>query len=239
MKSSDEIKRDYNKPDSIMLTQGQGIYDSLKKHLGDFTLKYPFLNETYLAKYQTIIDTANSSERDSEAVTDISYDVSIMAVLMSNARDFYTRVMKYEQLVYPNNPAMANKFGHKDYEAYCTVTYLFPLILDQAFKMANDPIIKPLLLEKGLTEEDITNLETISAKIKAESRVVYSEKSERPSTTHVRISNYNAVWAIMSEISGCAKDVYWDNYAMRHMFILYPEAEPAIVPPVPPVPPTA
>jgi len=157
---------------------------------------------------------------------------------MSNGRDFYTKVIKYEQLVFPNNPTMLNKFGHKDYEAYCTVTHLFPIILDQAFKMANDPIINPLLLEKGLTAEDITNLDTISKKIKEESRVIYSEKVERPSITHIRISNNNAVWAIMSEISGCAKDVYWDNYAMRHMFLLYPEAEPAIVPPVPPIPPT-
>ncbi len=238
MKTLPDIARDYSKPDSIMLKQGQGIHDSLKKHLADFTPKYPFMDTAYLSKFQTIIDTAYAAERDNEVVTDISFEVSIMDGFMSDGRDFYSKAIQYGKLIYKDNPAMLNKFGHKDYDAYKTVTYLLPIILDQAFKMLSDPIIEALFVAKGFTLADITNLETISGKIKAESRVVYSEKVERLPTTHDRIVKDNLVWANMSEISTCSKDVYWDNYAMRHVFLLYPENEPPTEPPVPPVPPT-
>lgn len=237
MSYSKEPKRDYNKPDRDMLEQGQGMHNSLVEHLPEFTLKYPFIDVAYCASFQTLIDDANEVVRDSEVVSDTSLDVSVINGYMSEGKVAYMNVIHYAELVYPNNPKMVNTFGLKDYEEYSRVHNLLPVILKQAFRKANNAVIKPLLIAKGLTLADIANLDTIADKILAELMVIYDDKVERLPTTGERITKYNLLWSRLSEVSACSKEVYMNNWAMRQMFLLYPGSDGTPPPPIPPIPP--
>lgn len=237
MKNPEEPKRDFNKPSSIMLNQAEGMHDSLVTDIADFTAEYPDISPAFLIAFMAKIVAAKAAIRDHEVKTDISLLVAEMETLMSDGRDIYMKVIQYAKLAYPHNQAMLNTFGHKDYEAYSYVQYLLPIILDQAYRRASDAVIKPLLIAKGFSLAQITSIDTISGDIKEKFKDLYNEKNGRLPTTQDRVTLENAVWADMSEISLCSKDVYSDNWAKRHTYLLYAEGEPEVTPPVPPVPP--
>ncbi len=233
-----ELLRDYTKTDSTMLEQGQGMYDNLMENLPVFTAKYPSIDAAFALKFKTTIDDATDVPHDRVLVEEISDDSAQMEKFMADGKSVFMDLIIIARMAFPNNPTMINRFGLPEYEEYSSIHTKFPIILDQAHDMANDPIIKPLLIAKGMTVASIANIATVSENIKAENKLLFSEKKKRIPNTQDRIMKYNAVWAFMVQISECSKILFSDNWAMYHMFLLYPEKEPAVITPVTPVPPT-
>ncbi len=237
MKIPDEPKRNYRKPDRTMLEQGEGFCNNFEENIVEFTKNNPDFDTAYIADFRSALLNANACERDREVVSEISLEVSIIEGYMTQGRSSYGHVINVAKRVYPNNPAMINTLGHKDYEEYNKIHTLLPVLLDQAFRRLSVPATKALFIAKGLTAAEIASLETISTLIKTENGTIYNEKSHRYSITKVRIDSFNLVWKFMSEISLCSKDMFQDDWAKRRMFLLYPEGEAGTEPPVPPVPP--
>ncbi len=237
MKRPKELKRNYIKADRIMLEQSQGFHDLLAENLAFFTAKYPFIDAAYLLKFQSDIDAANAVMNDREIVEEISDDASVMAGFIAVGKAKYMNLITIARFTYPDNPTMINRFGLPEYEEYSRVHTLFPILLDQAHDLANEPAIKALLLAKGLTATDITDIDAVSTSIKNENKLLFSEKKKRSPITQERVSKSNVVWGTMSQISDCSKILYFDNYAMYHSFLLYPGEEGGPTPPAPPVPP--
>ncbi len=233
-----ELLRDYNKPDSTMLEQGQGMYDNLVENLPVFTAKYPTIDAAFALGFKTAIDDANDVPHDRVLVEEISDDAARMEGFVADGKSAFMNLIIIARMAFPNNPTMINRFGLPEYEEYSSIHTKFPIILDQAHDLANDPINKPLLISKGMTVASIANIATVSENIKAENKLLFSEKKKRIPNTQERIKKYNAVWEFMVQISECSKMLFSDNWAMYHMFLLYPEKEPAVIPPVPPIPPT-
>ncbi len=232
-----ELIRDFRKPDNIMMEQGQGFHDLLVEHLPDFTAKFPHIDSAFVLAFQGAIDDANETDRDRAVVEDISVEAALMNGFVADGKVAFMNGIFCAKKAFPNNPTMVNKFGLPEYEEYSNSHTKFPLILDQMHDLASDPLIKPLLLAQGMTAADITNIDTISTSIKEKNKTLFKEKKNRPPTTQDRISKLNIVWAMMVTISERAKIIYFDNYALYHMFLLYPGDEGTTPTPVPPVPP--
>jgi hypothetical protein len=232
-----ELIRNYRYADRNMLELGQSFSDLLAEHLASFTPKYPYIDALFQTEFQGRITAAKLFNPDTIVVDDIHLQTTIVETAMTNGRNLVSRVFHYVKLAFPNNEAILNVFGHSEYESYCRSHTKFPIILTQAHKKANDPLYKAALLLKGLTVADITMLETICTTIEAENKKQFNEEKERVITTQTRIGMCNSIWGTMAELSECAKDIFSDNWALYHAFLLYPNEPGGPTPPEPPVPP--
>ena len=92
-------------------------------------------------------------------------------------------------------------------------------------------------MDKGYTSANLLALIALNGKLSTDIKLQQSEISEGVPGTQKRIILNNIIWAVMSEVSLCSKEVYSDNWGMQHVFLLYPNSNNTAIPPVPPTTP--
>ena len=223
MEIADVIKRNFRMGDQIMLLHAEGSLLQFIKHKTDFTAKFNDLKDPFAANMQAKIDYCRTITRDREILTDQEWETEGAQTEMENGRYIFQYVLGYLLNVQKKDATARKNFGQPEYKESCRSTTKLPILLEKAYTFVNEAILKQKLLDKGATEADILSLHDTGKAITAALQSQTSVKGGRTSTKDDRIISLNNVWADYSFISGCAKTVYMNNYAMYHVFVLYPK----------------
>jgi len=239
MAEAKEDLRDYSKPDSEMYEQAQTMCDNLDKYLGDFTPGFPFINAAYVSKFQIKITNGLDYISDRSHQDDTHVETAQVEKDMDNTRVGVQSLFTYVKLAYKNDFSIQQEFGMRNYDKVSHNNSKFPVFVTTACEKAAIPEYAAALLEKGYTAENLLNLIALNKKLSTDNQLQQSEISDRVPGTQKRIILNNMVWAVMSEVSLCSKEVYADNWGMQHVFLLYPNSTNTATPPVPPVTPVS
>ena len=207
--------------DLTMLTKGQAILDAFIEVSNDFKAKFTAFNPPFEEEMQEGIDLCKSSGSDEICKLKIEEKTEIVEAFMKTGRDEFQEGLLYLKIAFPKNSLQLKLYGQPLYDKARVSHVTFPGLLLQAFDMANGDDVKPFLIAKGSSQENITKLETASNLIKNAVRVQTKFKGARTLSAVDRVKNLNAVWAMMVLISDCAKNIYVNNPAMWNRFLLY------------------
>jgi len=216
-----EILRDFSMEDVVMLARGQAILDSFIEVSNEFTAKFTAFNHPFEEEMQERIDLCNSSGSDTICKLKIEEKTAIVEAFMKTGRDEFQEELLYLKIAFPRDSLKFKLYGQPLYDKARVSHVNFPALLIKAYDMANGDDVKPFLIAKGSSQENITKLETISNSIKKAVRVQTRFKGARTLSAVNRVKNLNAVWAMMVLISDCAKNIYVNNPVMWNRFLLY------------------
>ena len=237
MAQAKEEERDYSKPDSEMYEQAQTMCDNLTKYLEDFTPKFPFINTAYVTKFQVKINDGLDYITNRSHQDDTHVETAIVEKDMENTRVGVQSLFTYVKLAYKNDFGIQQEFGIKNYDKVSHNHSKFPEFVVRACEKAALPVYAAELLDKGYTSANLLALIALNGKLSTDIKLQQSEISEGVPGTQKRIILNNIIWAVMSEVSLCSKEVYSDNWGMQHVFLLYPNSNNTAIPPVPPTTP--
>ena len=216
-----EEKRDYLMEDVVMLAKGQTILDLFVEHSSDFIAKFTTFNHPFEVEMQEGIDLCKSSSSDEICRLNTERKTTIVEAFMKTGRDEFQEGLLYLKIAFPRNSVKLKLYGQPLYDKARDSHVKFPGLLMQAYNMANDDDVKPFLIAKGSSQENITKLKTASNSIKKAVGIQTKFKGARTLSAVDRVKNLNAVWAMMVLISNCSKNIYVGNPAMLKLFLLY------------------
>ncbi|MCK9617176.1 MAG: hypothetical protein M0R21_05010 [Lentimicrobiaceae bacterium] len=231
MTNSDEVKRDYNKPDDKVIEQGDLMNAAFDERRDAFVKKYPDLDGPFNTDWRNDIEVARSFTSDADNVSLTALATQQLTTEMTNGRNILQDVFIYVEHAFPGNAAMLNLFGKKDYLKMRNSQTLLPQLLDRAFTSYKNPDYKPLLVNKGLTETEAAKINTSAQAIIRLNKKQELLKKARGLSKRDRIIVLNRIWAKMSYVSECAKSIYRDDAETRKLFNLYKAGEEKPKPP--------
>lgn len=94
--------------------------------------------------------------------------------------------------------------GQSQYEAASRSHLKLPILLRNAGTEASKPEYKTALMEKGMTELEISSLKTLADKIVNQDLALQNAKKERSLDANERITALNNIWAKMALVCNCA-----------------------------------
>lgn len=223
MKKATEVKRIFRMKDEIMLVNGNSFYTFFLENESKFTDKYNDLKYPFAANMKAHLDFCEDEPRDNSKKSDQVYSTSIVEEAMEKGRSVFQIVYGYLILDDSNDTTVRTNFGQPEYDKSRRSHIKLPVLLEQAYLVANEPILKQKLINKGAKESDILALHTIGEDIFEKTQGLKSTKGGRKTTKKERIEGLNLVWMDMQLLSNCAKTVFMNNYAMYSIFLLYPK----------------
>jgi len=220
MKHSVEVRRNFNKTDEKMLQQSDCLLGSFRDNKSLFIERFPQFDDPFDAEWAASTTAAWQITPDYVMVASQSGETATLETLMDQGRNLYQTVILYVQLAFPNNRSILNVFGYDQYNSARSSHLKLPALLRSTFTPASNPEYKPALMTKGLTEVQISSLETLANSIGTQMVVQKNAKNERARMATMRINNLNAVWEKMSLVSMCAKSLFQDDATKYNLFIL-------------------
>ncbi len=234
----EEEKRAFSMFTGDMLTLGQRFLNQYLENPTDFTAKYNVFKTPFETKMQDAIDLCKAADSDEFCVSKQMEATEIVEGLMGTGRHEYQGGKLYVELAWPNGAIKLKLYGQHLYEESRSSHTKLPALLMQGYNMASLAANKALLIAEGMTLLEIEALKTTSKAIDDAVQVQNSFKGARFLTTQERTANLNAVWAMMVQLSECAKKIYENNPVMWNLYLLYSDAPPAPPIPTPPTEPT-
>ena len=239
MTQAKEEERAYSKPDSEMYEQAETMCDNLEKYLADFTPGFPFIDAAYVSIFRIKIKDGLDYISDRGHQDDSHVETAQVETDMDNTRVGVQSLFTYVKLAYKNDFGIQQEFGIKNYDKVSHNHSKFPEFVTRACEKAALPVYAAALLAKGYTSANLLNLIALNGKLSSDSKLQQTDITGRVPGTQKRIILNNIIWAVMSEVSLCSKEVYADNWGMQHVFLLYPNSTNTATPPVAPTTPVS
>ena len=216
------IRRVYNFSDDKMLERAEVFADALTPELADFTARFPWLDGVWLTAFQSDVDAADAFPKDESTILDIKVLTGDVGSAMQQGHGGLQTLGAYAKLAWPKDLARQRVFGQDRWSDAYYNTLKLQEALELAHAKANNTAYQTPLIDKGYTQPEIDELETLSDEIKLKNRLQEAAKSGRKVSVHDRVALLNVVWHHMQTISTCA-DVVWASDAERlAQYQLYP-----------------
>ena len=220
MKHPVEVLRNFSKPDDEMLQQSDVLLGSFQDNKSLFIGPFPQFADPFASEWAATTATARLNLPDYVSATDQSSETDALEALMDEGRSLFQTVILYVQLAFPNDPNKLKLFGQSQYNSARASHLKLPVLLRTMFTQASKPEYKTALMIKGLTEVQISMLETLATSIVNQNVAQEKAKNERSLSASDRIAAMNAVWEKMSLVSMCAKMMFQNDAARYNLFLL-------------------
>lgn len=207
----------------MFLSLKEPIYSAENCFLFNVTISiglFPQFADPFASEWAATTATARLSLPDYVSVTDQTSETDALEALMDEGRSLFQTVILYGQLAFPNDPGKLKLFGQSQYNSARASHLKLPVLLRTMFAQVSKPEYKKALMDKGLTESQINNLETLAASIVIQDVAQEKAKNERSLSASDRIAAMNAVWEKMSLVCMCAKMVFQNDAARYNLFLL-------------------
>jgi hypothetical protein len=217
------IKRACKLSDDVMLERATVFYSGLESELPDFTLRFPWLDATWLDGFKNAIEVADAFPKDESLKLDIKVMTSDVRSAMQQGYAALQALAGYARLAWPNDLARQRGFGQDGWKKAYANSLKMQESLILAYDTANSAEMKPALLDKGYQQADIDALATLSELIQLNNGKQESAKQDRKVMLRDRITLVNTVWAQMQTISTCASIVWAADSERMARYNLYPQ----------------
>jgi hypothetical protein len=189
------IKRACKLSDDVMLERATVFYSGLESELPDFTLRFPWLDATWLDGFKNAIEVADAFPKDESLKLDIKVMTSDVRSAMQQGYAALQALAGYARLAWPNDLARQRGFGQDGWKKAYANSLKMQESLILAYDTANSAEMKPALLDKGYQQADIDALATLSELIQLNNGKQESAKQDRKVMLRDRITLVNTVWA--------------------------------------------
>jgi hypothetical protein len=224
---ADQIEREYDIEDLLMLQQSQVFHDAFVNDQAAFVADFPHLATPFETEFQTAIDTADAipsaQEVDGE-IAEVTFDLNEQLPL---GRKALQKLYTYVDIAWPKGQKNSS-FGRGKYEKARQSQVRMKELLEQAHRQAEMPSKKTELLAAGYTQTAIDELKTIETAIDTLNAEQENLLAERGDKTFERITAYNIVWDFMKKINQASKVTFEDNPAKLNMYLLYPTSSQSL-----------
>lgn len=227
MKHPEEVVRLFNKTDEEALQQSDVLFDSFMANKSQFAERFPDLNDLFAIEWTAATTAARALPPDYASVAGQANETTILENLMEQGRNLFQTVMLYTQLAFPDDTAVLRLFGQQQYDSARTSQLKLPVLLRTTYAQVSKPEYKTALMAKGLTDAEITLLDTMAGTITAQDVIQQNAKKARLLATTKRIVTMNAVWEKMALVCQCAKLVFQNDAAKYNLFLLTDSEVPA------------
>ena len=216
------MPRKYIYIDEEMIVKAQVFHNAIENaYLAQFSARFPFIDNAFLASFQTEINVAEALPLDGQVKADKNVDAEDANIILAQCKTALRALNRYAQLAFHGDKARKKAFGQDTW----TKAFQNKDVMQTALKKAHEIAIKPEyqipLFATGFTPDMVAELLTLWQQLVALHVRHQEAKKLRKVSTQDRIETYNAVWARMKTISICAKVVFIDNPAAKKLFMLY------------------
>jgi len=181
------------------------------------------MDAAWLAAFLTAINAADDEPSDGEILTAQRLSTMTVEQVMTLGRKRGASLFRYAKRGYPDNPMAKDMFGYPKFRKNRYNQMGLKEALELSYTLANDPVHSAVLIPKGFTQARIDKLHTISENLETNNNTQEVKKTTRPVTTQERRIKMNTVWDYRVEVADASKEVYEDDYAKQHQYLLYPE----------------
>jgi len=220
MKHPEEVLRDYKKSDDEMLQQSDSKLASFIKNKSLFVKRFPQLADPFATEWADAITTARNIIPDYASVANQTTESDELEKMMDEGRNLFQMLMLYTQLAFPDHALALRAMGQSQYESASRNPLKLSKLLRTAGKEASKDEYKPALLNKGMTEAEISSLETAADNINNQSLAVDNAKKDRSFDADERITMLNAVWGKTTLVCNCAKLLFQKDATRYALFLL-------------------
>ena len=235
MKRPDEVHRIYHKTDDEVLQQSELKLDSFIENNGHFVERFTELREPFAADWGAATAIARKIVPDYASVASQSVETETLNAMVSKGANLYQSLLLYVRLAFPDNAMVLRIFGQQKYEAARNSHTKLPGLLQSAYTQASKPEYKPVLMAKGMKEEEIEMLQTMADDIVSQDKVQEKAMNDRTIDANNRITALNTVYEKMSVVCQCAKLVFQNDAVRYNMFLLGEGENQTVKPEEPPV----
>ncbi len=168
----------------------------------------------------TVADEIPTNEDDLNVQTSFTNELELM---METCRAQYQKLLLHVSFAWPEDETKQKLFGSTLYgEARKSPSKMVNL-LQSSYREANSVAYKASLIAAGFVQADITLLDTLadSLNVKLNEQQAYIRRTY--GRTEQRTEAFNAVWDVMTQISGASKLIFKDSPAKIEFYLLYPE----------------
>lgn len=225
-----QVKRKFKKADTLHLQQALVVYtllfgtDGTDGDLPAFKDKFPDMDLVWLAAFLAAINAADDAPSDDEILTHQRLATLSVKEIMVLGRKRMQSMFRYADRVYEGDPKAKDRVGYPKFHKNRYNQAGLEEALEMSYTLLNNPVTIAAFTAKGFPLPRITELQTLSASLKANNNTQEVKKSQRPVSTQERNKKMNIVWDYRVEICNASKEVYEDDYAKQQQYLLYPEA---------------
>lgn len=223
MKKTPSVVRKYRKPDTLLIEQAlvlAGLFEADLEQFGPFA---PQFNTEYVTRWRADITAADELMNDTQVVDGIQILSEELFNLLGESRDHFQSMAFYVKRAFAQSKAVQNYFGLDKYDFYRRTVMRMRELLQQAWRAAEKPEYKPLLVAQGFVQANITRLQTLAADLLQKNDDQEDLKRQRLVLTEQRVNAFNKVWEYMVDVSEAAKIIFSNDPAKLQQYLLYPE----------------
>ena len=235
MKRPDEVHRIYHRSDDEVLQQSDLKLASFIENKGSFVGRFTQLGDPFAADWDAATTFARKIVPDYASVASQSVETQTLNAMVLKGDNLFQSLLLYVRLAFPDNAEVLRIFGQQKYEAARNSHVKLPGLLQSAYTQASKPVYKSALMAKGIKEEEIEMLQTMSTGIVNQDKIQQKAMTDRTIDANNRIIALNTVWEKMSLVCQCAKLVFQNDAVRYNMFLLGEGDNQAEKPEDPPV----
>ena len=215
-------ERIYTMGDDPMLERAQVFHDQLDGELANFTARFPWLDGPWLTSFQADLTAADAFPKDESVTLDIKVLTGDVTASMQQGYAALLTLGGYAKLAYPRDSARERVFGQQYWADVRENTLKLQEALELAFAKADNASYKPDLLDKGYTQAEIDQLDSLASDLQTKNGLQEAMKVGRHVTKVDRIALLNGVWEHMRTINICASVVWAADAERMEQYQLYP-----------------
>ena len=214
-------KRKFSMTDSVMLMRLKVALINIKTDHNLFLEKFPWLDDACLLTIQNDIKAAGGYKSDFTVVTENKIKGNKQPQ-MKVAKKYLDDLFKFVAVIYSSDRKKLRMFGkNKMAIARNNIPEMITL-LKHAHACASDNPYKNDLLNRGYTQAEIDNLQTVAATLSNQHSQHDTGQTNRPVSTTERIALLNTAFEHLTTINKCARVVFLDNPQKIKLFKIYP-----------------
>jgi hypothetical protein len=219
---AEEIIREYNMADDVMLERADTFHDALALELPSFTLRFPWMDPVWLTALRNDIDAADAFPTDENVVMDLKVLTGDVGSAMQQGYAALQTLGVYAKLAYPKDEARQRVFGQQYWQDARSSTLKLQEALELAHDKADHVDYTTTLVTKGYTVLEIAGLATLAGELQLKNRLQESAKLGRKVSRHDRVALHNVVWNHMQTLNTCATVVWAADAERMAQYQLYP-----------------
>ncbi|MBC8464137.1 MAG: hypothetical protein H8D62_00500 [Bacteroidetes bacterium] len=211
------IKRSYRINDTALLARAKCCRLYFEEDKADFVAFSSLFSNPYSANWLALINSAENELTDEARMDELASSVRKTKILMDKAQRHYREMRFFVSRAFPNNIAIKKAFKTSEFHQTRYSPRKTIHFLNQIYLRANEQ--QAALLAVGYHPEKIDEI----LEIKKELETAYQKQkqliAQRSVHSQNRISKYNAIWTICTDVCKAGKRIYHNNYAKRQRYV--------------------
>ncbi|MFN0032591.1 MAG: hypothetical protein ACKVOR_10570 [Flavobacteriales bacterium] len=214
--------QNFNMTFNLLTERARTQHQNAGQDLALFTVRFPWLTQSWLDDYLADIDEADNYPSDDDLVTGLTVLTYDLGETHKASRLALNVVDAYATIMWPKEKVLQRQFGQDRWQKAYGNSTLLNDVLRFAFNRCSIATIKADLFSKGMAQGDIDVLNSLANEITNKNMLQEEAKTDRKISTRTRLLLHNGVHEKMALVAVCSTAVWPDNAEKQEQYQVYP-----------------